>query len=181
MDIGLDEILSTRGCTFEFLGTHVQRQGRISGVSIDSRSIRPRELYFAIRGERHDGHDFVGEVLEKKAAAAVVDRSWWKAHGGSFVNRPVFVVENTLTALQKLANHYRREFSIPVIALTGTNGKTTTKEMVAAVLSQNGNVCKTQGNFNNHIGVPLTIFRLNSSHDFLIVEMGAWLKALKPP
>ncbi|MFQ5752403.1 MAG: UDP-N-acetylmuramoyl-tripeptide--D-alanyl-D-alanine ligase, partial [bacterium] len=146
---------------------------KISGVSIDSRKILANEIYFAIRGENHDGHDFVQEAFHKQAVAAVVENQWWCHHRAHFKNRNVFVVEESINALQELANFYRKKFSLPVIALTGTNGKTTTKEMMAAVLARLGNVCKTESNLNNHIGVPLTLLALNEQHKALIVEMGA--------
>jgi UDP-N-acetylmuramoyl-tripeptide--D-alanyl-D-alanine ligase len=173
MDLLLDEIRSIKEVAFDFRGSDKDRKRKARGISIDSRAIRPDEIYVAIRGENHDGHDFVGQAFEKRAAAAVVAANWWRNHGGSFSGKPVFVVFDTLAALQKLSNHHLSKFSVPVLALTGTNGKTTTKEMVAAVLSKSGSVCKTQGNLNNHIGVPLTIFNLNKNHKYLVTEMGA--------
>ncbi len=144
----------------------------LAGVSTDSRKIGPNEVYLALRGEQYDGHDFVSECFDKGASAAVVEKSWWHLHSAKFTNRPVVLVENTLAALQTAANFYRRKFSIPLMGLTGTNGKTTTKEMIAAVLSEMGSVCKTEGNLNNHIGVPLTLLTLRPAHKSAVIEMG---------
>lgn len=172
MKLELKKFLSIPACKFEFTGHRPHLKTQMAGVSIDSRTLHPGELYIALKGENHDGHDFVTAALEKQASAAVVERSFWQDNKAHLTGCPLFVVENTLTALQKLANFTRKQYKIPVLALTGTNGKTTTKEMIAAVLSQAGNVCKTQGNLNNHIGVPLTLLTLDKAHDFLVVEMG---------
>lgn len=167
----LGEFLKSK---FEFLGPAEKLPHRIAGVSIDTRKIRPNEIYFAIRGETLDGHDFVQEAFRKKAAAAVVERAWWKGQSlDSTGSRVLFLVDDAVTALQEAANDYRKRFSVSVIGLTGTNGKTTTKEMMAAVLSQIGAVCKTEGNLNNHIGLPLTLFTLKRHHQAAVVEMGA--------
>ncbi|MCG8604646.1 Mur ligase domain-containing protein, partial [bacterium] len=128
MDLLLDEIRSIKDYAFDFQGSSKDRKRKVRGLGIDSRTLRPDELYVAIQGENHDGHDFVGRAFEKGAAAAVVSANWWQNHGRSFSGKPVLVVSDTLTALQKLSHHHLRRFSVPVLALTGTNGKTTTKE-----------------------------------------------------
>ncbi|MCZ6820964.1 MAG: UDP-N-acetylmuramoyl-tripeptide--D-alanyl-D-alanine ligase [Calditrichaeota bacterium] len=156
----------------KLFGAEVPDKG-IASISIDSRTIKPGEVYFALKGENQDGHRFVQAALEKGAAAVVVSESFWHDAQAGLEGYAVFVVDDTLRALQAFANAYRRKFDLPVIALTGTNGKTTTKEMIAAVLALSGEVCKTVGNFNNHIGLPLTLFGLEEKHDFLVVEMGA--------
>ncbi len=145
----------------------------IQGISIDSRSIFPGEAFFALRGDRFDGHEFVGQALAKGAAAAVVSREWAddQAHRKAFAV-PIVGVTDPLIALQELAGYYRRKFDVVVIAITGTNGKTTTKDMVAGVLSSRFCTMKTEGNFNNHIGVPLTLFRLSSADQMAVIEMG---------
>ena len=142
----------------------------IRGISIDSRSIKANQVFWALRGPRFDGHDFVIAAIKQGAVAAVIN----KTNVGYLSDRglPLIVVRDSLVALQKMAALHRRKFSIPVIAITGTNGKTTTKEMVAWILQTKMNVHHTEGNLNNHIGVPLTLLELNSLHDISIVELG---------
>ncbi|MDD2554963.1 MAG: UDP-N-acetylmuramoyl-tripeptide--D-alanyl-D-alanine ligase [Syntrophaceticus sp.] len=138
----------------------------ISGVSIDSRAIEPGDLFFAFPGESVDGHDFLEQVFEHGAAAAVI------SHPVNFQNRAALImVADPLTALQDLAYYYRRLYSIPVVAVTGSTGKTTTKDLIAGVLEQRFNVLKTSGNHNNEIGLPLTLLQLNHSHQVVVLEM----------
>ncbi len=172
MELRLKEFLNIKSCTFEFMGDPTLLNQNIRQVSIDSRTIQPGDIYFAIKGDIHDGHAFVEAALKKDSIALVVDKAFWATHQKELAGKPVFVVQETLLALQQAANFYRNKFRIPTIGITGTNGKTTTKEMIAAVLEKSGKVCKTEGNFNNHIGVPLTLFRLTSADKFAVVEMG---------
>jgi UDP-N-acetylmuramoyl-tripeptide--D-alanyl-D-alanine ligase len=145
----------------------------IKGVSIDSRTIREGELFVAIKGDRFDGHDFIPEVMKRGAWGALVERTVledkFSILGGL---KNILPVEDTLYALQEMAYAHRRTFAVPVVAITGSNGKTTTKEMLAGILQQKGPVLKNEGNLNNHIGVPLTLLRLNASHKAAVVEMG---------
>ncbi len=145
----------------------------IRGVSIDSRTIREGELFVAIRGDRFDGHDFVPDVLNKGAWGALVEQSVlennFKSLGGL---KNIVPVEDTLFALQEMALVHRKKFSIPVVGITGSNGKTTTKEMLAGILKQKGPVLKNEGNLNNHIGVPLTLLKMDRTHKAAVVEMG---------
>lgn len=136
-------------------------------VSTDTRHILPGSIFFALKGPRFDGNAFALEALEKGAAWCVVDDP------GIPENPRFFRVENTLAALQQLATHHRRQFTIPVIGITGSNGKTTTKELVSAVLSSHYHLLFTQGNLNNHIGVPLTLLRLKPGIEMAVIEMGA--------
>lgn len=141
--------------------------GCVTGVSTDSRSVAAGDLFVAIRGPHFDGHQFVQDVLDKGAVAAVVDEK------SGVVGDRIFVVNDTVRALGDLAAFYRRSFaSTPRIAITGSNGKTTTKEMVAAVVSVLGPVHKTEGNFNNLFGLPLTIFKWRPEHRVSVLEMG---------
>jgi UDP-N-acetylmuramoyl-tripeptide--D-alanyl-D-alanine ligase len=140
-----------------------------SGVSTDSRTVRPGDLFFAIRGEKFDGHQFVAAACDRGAAAVVVDNRW---AGSLPPNSRSLIVGDTTTAYGRLATIYRRKFRIPVIAVAGSNGKTTTKEMIAAVLGSRLPVLKTEANLNNHIGVPQTLFRLDSTHKVAVVEIG---------
>jgi UDP-N-acetylmuramoyl-tripeptide--D-alanyl-D-alanine ligase len=172
MPLYLHEFKGIPTGSFDFRGSKEESNRQLSGISIDSRTIGYDELYVALRGANHDGHDFVASALEKGAAAAMVEESWWLASAASIAARNVIVVKDSLKALQDLAHYYRKRFDIPVIAVTGTNGKTTTKEMIAAVLSKKWEVCKTEGNLNNHIGVPLTLLRLRHRHRALVLEQG---------
>ena len=141
------------------------------GVSIDSRTIQRKNLFFAIKGEKFDAHDFVNIAYQKGGFCAVVNYDWYKKQ----IELPPFpfiVVRDTLMALQDLATYYRKKFPIPLIAITGSNGKTTTKDMIASILSAKYEVLKSLGNFNNHIGLPLTILRLNPKHQIIVLEMG---------
>lgn len=136
-------------------------------ISTDTRKIAPGSLFFALRGENFDANTFAQHALEAGAAYAVIDNAQYK------VNDKCILVDDVLIALQYLARYHRRQLSIPVIGLTGTNGKTTTKELINAVLSQHYKTLATQGNLNNHIGVPLTILSIDASHQIAVVEMGA--------
>jgi len=134
-------------------------------IVTDSRNLVPSCMFFALKGERFNGNVFASEALEKGAAWVVIDEPGYK------VNSRCLLVENVLAALQDLANHHRRQFSIPVIAITGTNGKTTTKELISSVLSEKFNIISTRGNLNNHIGVPLTLFRIGSDTQLAVVAV----------
>jgi len=148
-------------------------QKEFRGVSIDSRMVTPGNLFVALTGETQDGHDFIFQAIENKAAAALVqkDRSQ-KIDFSRIVRTPVVQVADTRIALQELAYHYRRKFDLPVIGITGSNGKTTTKEMIARVLETKYRVLKSQKSFNTLIGVPLTIFELSSQTEILVLELG---------
>lgn len=137
-----------------------------AGVTTDSRSLRAGEIFFALRGPTHDGNRHAPAALEAGALAAVVDDP--SLSGDRYI-----VVESVLETLSSLARHHRRTLDVPVIAITGSNGKTTTRELVTAVLARKGRVHSTAGNLNNHIGVPLTILSASDDIEFMIVEMGA--------
>ena len=137
--------------------------------SIDSRTIQPGELFFAVKGERLDGHDFVHSALQKGAVAAVVNRD--QLHRYSDASR-LLPVEDTLIALQTLATAVRRLWGKPLIGVTGSAGKTTTKEAIAHVLATRFQVLKSEGNFNNHFGLPLMLLKLEAEHDLAVIEMG---------
>ena len=140
-----------------------------AGLSIDSRAIKPGELYIAIRGERHDGHAFVGDALKAGAAGLLVsDASAAPAEADAFV----VVVADTLAALQALGREIRRRSAAMVVAITGSAGKTTTKELTAALLETKFDVFRNRGNLNNHIGLPLSLAELRSGPDVAVVELG---------
>ncbi|HEY8782713.1 MAG TPA: UDP-N-acetylmuramoyl-tripeptide--D-alanyl-D-alanine ligase [Mucilaginibacter sp.] len=136
-------------------------------ISTDTRKISPGSLFFALKGEKFDANTFTKQAIEAGAAYAIIDNP---AYG---LNERYILVDDVLAALQDLARHHRRQLTIPVIGLTGTNGKTTTKELIYSVLSQRYKTQATQGNLNNHIGVPLTILTIDSSHEIAVIEMGA--------
>lgn len=138
-------------------------QAVITDVSTDTRTIKEGSLFFALKGESFDAHSFVDSAIEKGAVCTVVQQE---------VNGPHILVKDTRKALGDLARFYIKSMDIPVVAVTGSVGKTTTKDIIASVLSQKYNVLKTEGNFNNDIGVPLTIFRLNKEHEVAVIEMG---------
>lgn len=141
------------------------------GVTTDTRKIEEGMLFVALKGENFDGHDFIAQAAAKGANGAIVNKDYdvSKLDG---VEIDILAVEDTLKAYQDLAAFWRDKFSIPVIAITGSNGKTTTKDLTAAVLSGKWNVLKTQANFNNEIGLPLTLLQLNKHHDAAVVEIG---------
>jgi len=139
-----------------------------TGVSTDSRRIERGVMFFALRGDKFDGNLFAQAALDKGASYAVVSRDSGFADDGKYI-----VVDDTLEALQALARMHRSRFRIPVIGLTGTNGKTTTKELLCSVLSSKYSVTATSGNLNNHIGVPLTLLRITDQTEMAVVEMGA--------
>ncbi|MEJ2053897.1 MAG: UDP-N-acetylmuramoyl-tripeptide--D-alanyl-D-alanine ligase [Calditrichaceae bacterium] len=142
----------------------------VPGISTDSRAIEAGEVFWALKGENFDAHDFIDKAFERSAMFAVVAED----EKNKYENKsyPVAMVKDTLTALQQLGTKQRRKYRIPVIAVTGSNGKTTVKEMIAHVLRQKLNVHKTEGNFNNHIGCPLTLLQLNETHQAAVIEIG---------
>ncbi|MFW6253533.1 MAG: UDP-N-acetylmuramoyl-tripeptide--D-alanyl-D-alanine ligase [Chitinivibrionales bacterium] len=136
-------------------------------VSTDTRQVETGALFIALRGNNFDANEFAAEALDKGAKYAVIDDPRY-CKDSRFI-----VVENTLTTLQCLSRHHRRQFDIPVIGINGSNGKTTTKELLNAVLSRKYKVLVTRDNLNNHIGVPLTLLGLNTSHELAVIELGA--------
>ena len=140
----------------------------LTGVSTDTRTLAAGNLYIPLIGERFDGHDFIREAVEAGAGAVMCQQDREVPE----VDCPVIVVRDTLEALQRLARVYRRHLGIPVIAVTGSNGKTTTKDLIAAVLSVKWKVHKTKGNLNNHIGLPLSLLSMEEDTDMAVVEMG---------
>src|SRR5437016_12229611 len=139
------------------------------GYSIDSRTVQPGELFFAVKGERLDGHDFVHQALEREAVSAVVRKDQLARFP---VKTCLLAVDDTLHALQTLATAVRRIWGKPVVGVTGSAGKTTTKEPIAHVLSSRYRVLKSEGNFNNHFGLPLMLLKLEPEHDMAVIEMG---------
>jgi len=148
------------------------KKKKFAGVSIDSRTIRKNEIFFAIKGERTDGHKYIEEVFKKGVDVAVVNQGWFSKKKKRFSDKAILTVEDTTFALGQFAKIHKSNFDIPVLCIAGSNGKTTTKDLTASVLSQKYNVLKTEGNFNNHIGLPLTLLKLNEKHNFCVLEVG---------
>src|SRR6266568_4241881 len=191
MKLPLARVADVLGMGREGAGGDFDRQALALGYSIDSRTIRPGELFFAVKGEKMDGHDFVSQALEKGAVAAVVVREQlselnlddyfcdnrWNGRARTPASpqsnlAKLIPVENTLEALQQLACGVRRVWARPLIAVTGSAGKTTTKEAIAHVLSTRFRVHKSEGNFNNQFGLPLMLLKLEPEHDVAAVELG---------
>ena len=158
-----DEVLEATGGRVLF-GKH----NGVEGISIDSRKAGPKDFFLALKGERFDGHDFVGPALEKCAGAIV---SIPPVSPPS--NKTIIHVDNTLKALQDVAHYIRKKYGPQVLGITGSNGKTTTKEMSAHILSSKLSVLKNTGNLNNHIGLPLSMLELDEHHEAMVLEMGA--------
>jgi UDP-N-acetylmuramoyl-tripeptide--D-alanyl-D-alanine ligase len=151
-----------RVCGGRLVGSSV----RFTSVSTDSRTLQSGALFVALKGPSFDGHEFVAAAFQRGAAGALVEREL-------AVSIPQVVVGDSLRALSEFATAWRREFRIPIVGITGSNGKTTTKEMIGAILGRKGPALVTQGNLNNHIGVPLTLLRLAAEHRTAVIEMGA--------
>jgi UDP-N-acetylmuramoyl-tripeptide--D-alanyl-D-alanine ligase len=157
--------------------------GRVAGVSIDSRTLKKGDVFIAIKGERFDGHRFIRKAVQKGAVVLIVGRKIKAPKGVSVIH-----VKDTVKALGHLARFHRRRFSVPVVAITGSSGKTTVKEMIAGVLKTKYTVLKNVATQNNHIGVPLTLFRLNKKHEIVVLEFGTnrpgdirWLTQIAAP
>lgn len=164
-------IKSTQGT---LVNADVESNVQVDGVSIDSRSLKNNDLFIALCGDNFDGHDYIFKVIEKQARAVICDAAWACENLKDInnANVPIISVENTVAALSSLAKTHRKKFSIPVIAVTGSNGKTTTKNMIAAILQAKYKVLKNKASFNNHIGVPLTLLDLDITHQVAVIEIG---------
>ncbi|MEJ5363701.1 MAG: UDP-N-acetylmuramoyl-tripeptide--D-alanyl-D-alanine ligase [Desulfosoma sp.] len=152
----------------ELLGMPLQ--GPLARVVTDTRTLAPNDVFVALKGERFDGHDFVEEAVRRGASAVIVHQREWAPRVQD--RAAVIVVKDTLQALGDLARSVRERFSLPVIGITGSNGKTSTKEMTASALCRRLKVLKNPGNFNNLIGVPLTLLELTADHEAAVIEMG---------
>lgn len=153
-------------CGGSYIGDEAARQKTIEGAVIDSRLVEKDYLFIPIKGAKVDGHDFIPAVFEKGALAVLSERHLENAAG------PYILVDSTEAAMKKIAAFYRRSLSVKVVGITGSVGKTSTKEMIASVLEQKYHVLKTEGNLNNEIGLPLTIFKIRDLHEVAVLEMG---------
>lgn len=175
-ELRLQEVLESTGGTLQ---GHGWRGTVIGHVQIDSRSVEPGDLFVALRGEREDGHSYVGHAFAAGAAAALVEREppgypW--ADGDARASPPLIRVRDTGSALQALAHHWRLRHNVEVVGVTGSVGKTTTKEVTASVLARRYQVLRTPGNLNTEIGVPLALLGLAPHHQFAVIEMGTFAR-----
>lgn len=155
-----------KACGGRYIGTEAEKKTEVLGVVIDSRQVESGYLFVAILGEKVDGHKFIPDVFAKGAAAVLSEQQLEDPAG------PYILVESTTKALRDLAEYYRKSLDIKVVGITGSVGKTSTKEMIASVLSEKYRVLKTEGNYNNEIGLPLTIFKIRAEHEVAVLEMG---------
>ena len=155
-----------KACGGRYIGTEAEKKTEVIGVVIDSRQVGSGYLFVAIPGEKVDGHKFIPDVFAKGAAAVLSEQQLEDPAG------PYILVESTTKALRDLAEYYRKSLDIKVVGITGSVGKTSTKEMIASVLSEKYRVLKTEGNYNNEIGLPLTIFKIRAEHEVAVLEMG---------
>ncbi|MEF9998739.1 MAG: UDP-N-acetylmuramoyl-tripeptide--D-alanyl-D-alanine ligase [Lachnospiraceae bacterium] len=163
-NMSLEQITSVCGGTY--YGDSNSYSQEINGVVIDSRKVAPGYLFVPIKGERVDGHDYIPQVMKKGALCS------FSEHLLEHTSHPYILVDSCVVALQTLAAYYRDSLDIKVVGITGSVGKTSTKEMVASVLAQKYKVLKTEGNFNNELGLPLTIFQIRDEHEIAVLEMG---------
>src|ERR1700716_3205866 len=164
MKLSLSKITEFMSGSGVFEGESIAR-----GYSIDSRTIQPGELFFAVKGEKMDGHDFVEQALSKGATAAVIRKDQRNRYPAK---TPLISVDDTLLALQVLASAVRRIWAKPLVGVTGSAGKTTTKEAIAHVLATKFRVLKSEGNFNNHFGLPLMLLKIEPEHEVAVIEIG---------
>lgn len=153
-------------CSGKYVGDESLKETAVSSIERDSRNIKENSLFLAIKGARVDGHDFIEKCYKAGAVCAICEKAPKNA------DKPYILVDDTLKAVKKIAKAYRELFNIPIVGISGSVGKTSTKEMIASVLSQKCNIHKTQGNLNNELGVPLTLFGMDDSTEAAVVEMG---------
>lgn len=165
----LTNILTTTTLT----SFHIPEKTLITSINTDTRNLQPGEGFLALRGNKFDGHNFVDEAIEKGASCVIVGQEYTLSNEVEQLsnNIPILQVENPLKAYQKIARWWRHRFHIPVISITGSVGKTTTKELIATVLATQGKVLKTEANYNNEIGVPKTLLQLSADDNYAVVEM----------
>ncbi len=170
MLFSVEEVLEITGGSL-FSGS---AESRFTGAVIDSREAQAGDLFFPLQGEKENGHRYILPALQQGAAGALLENKEIKNFGGTVfpAGRAVLAVEDALLALQQLASFHRSRFELPLLAVTGSNGKTTTKDFLAAVLARRFHVLKTEGNLNNHIGLPLMLLRLQAGHQAAVLEMG---------
>jgi len=142
------------------------------GYTKDTREVKENDIYIGLRGERVDGNDYIAQAFENGAMGCIIDKLPKPEVIEEYKNKVIILVSNTLEAIQKIAKHKRSLYDVPVVAITGSVGKTSTKDMIASVLSKKYNVLKTEANNNNHIGLPLTLLNAKKEHNAMVLEMG---------
>ena len=167
MRVNISNSTDISNVIFELYG--VQIKDTVGGITTDSRNLMNGDIYIAIEGENNDGHNYLNQVDAFNASAVIVDKN----KECNNLNAQIISVDNTIKAIGDIAKSYRQKFTIPIIGITGSNGKTSTKELLSHVLDGEFEVHATNGNFNTSIGLPLTILELNKDHDISILEMGA--------
>lgn len=172
MDLLYRELLNLPNCPVAYQGDSNALDASIDRIATDSRTVQSGDTFIALPGDKFDGHSFISKARAVGVKNFIVSEAWYDKADESDRQGNFFIVTDTLSALQEIGRCYREKFQIPVIALTGSNGKTTTKEMMAAVLSEKFQVLKNLGNLNNHIGVPLSLLGLTSNHEIAVIEMG---------
>ena len=170
LNIGFSDFAGIQGIRFQNFENIDKEVNSITGINTDSRTLETNEIFWALKGDNFNGHVFLDKAFEKSALFAVVAEDEKNIYEPS--PYPLAIVKDTLLALQELGTIQRLKYDIPVIAVTGSNGKTTVKEMISHVLKQKLNVHKTEGNFNNHVGCPLTLLQLNEAHEAAVIEIG---------
>lgn len=166
----IDEILKVEGCLKKpekFICKQYKK------VRINSLEVKKGDIFFAIKGETNDGHKYIEDVVKRKAGLIFVNKNWYNTNKNKYKNNVFYVVNNTANALGELAHHHKNRMNIPIFGIAGSNGKTTTKDIISNVLSNKFNVLKTEGNYNNHIGLPLTLLNIQDKHNFCVVELGS--------
>lgn len=170
-----DQMIWTLDAVLEATGGQLLVKGdeqRFTCISTDSRTLSPGGLFVALKGEQFDGHQFIAQAVSRGGSGVIVDQAEVENIGLRDLRVPVVGVPDTLRAFGDLAEFWRRLYPLPVVAITGSNGKTTTKEMVASILNRSWKVLKNQGTFNNLVGLPITLLQLNSTHQGAVVELG---------
>lgn len=172
MNLTIKEILEATKGTF----VQGDQKTLVKTLSIDSRTIKPKDLYLPLTGENFNGHDFIIEAIEKKASGIIIEKSWSASNiqeiEKKYPNLNIIEVEDTLQALQNLGHFKYRRVSPKIIGITGSVGKTTTKDMISQVLGEDFSILNTKGNFNNEVGLPLTLLNLEKEHEVAVLEMG---------
>ncbi len=167
--ISINDLLSIGNPASKTLKTNIRG---FKSAKIDSRAVRKNDLFFAIKGDNTDGHNFLRDAFNNGAGAAVVEEKWLRKNPKGIPGKILVSVKDTVIALGELAKIHRRRFDIPVICIGGANGKTTTKDLTSAILSEKYKVLKTEGNLNNHLGLPMTLLNLKKDHEICVLEVG---------
>ncbi len=166
----IDDILKVDGSLKNHKNTICKKYNR---VNINSLEVKNGEIFFALKGETNDGHKYIDDVIRRKAGLIFVNINWYNKNKNKYKTDVFYVVKNTTIALGELAHHHKNRMNIPILGVAGSNGKTTTKDIISSVLSNKFNVLKTEGNFNNHIGLPLTLLNIQDKHNFCVTELGS--------